>query len=207
MIYHPFRFPFSPIAPVSIIWKSEPFETEDEKTIKTLMIQIHPIAEEEFLLAFKNGIRKMNLKSVFAINRKFQLCKFEIRGPDSQLLLNRVLTWSQNQSGQNKKNLSAFQVWNDLKNIRTSSSLPKNAIFGGNLQDPRLSFPPKKKKVTEKEAKQAHLFLKRYLLWSKETAVSNIWDQDVCLSCLSFKTDSNLNSSKADSNTGQKKGS
>jgi len=137
------------IGPATIIWNPEaPTEHAGEPSLKAgsrkpprqLLIRTHPSC---FLELFNELLKlvKMQSPQLHVEDLRFEIGSIELIGPGSTEALLGVL-----QPYYNNLEMEGCQarVFKSLAGVTNPSSLPKNAVLGFSVVDPRLAYPPKK---------------------------------------------------------------
>ena len=146
-------YPDKPIGPVTIIWSP----AEQEGGIgRRVLIRVHPSAFYKVWEELLSAMRAHNLatghQKVFIDDMRFELGSIQISGPNATDALLSVLTPS-NPDGEIEKN------WAKLRGLTNPAALPPQVVFGFEVMDPRLRFPPRlDKSKLSPEQQQAELF-------------------------------------------------
>ncbi|KAI8878116.1 POPLD-domain-containing protein, partial [Backusella circina FSU 941] len=138
-LYQYLSYPKKLISPISFLWKPE---TKD-----TLWLWVHPAGINEALEAIKIAIEKQDVKDTVQFrDLREDILRFDFTGPRSTALLQAILEPVNNVDAGNR-------LWNGLKDLRSSTSLPPGAVIGLTVNDPRLKY--------------VFSFFKRYI-WNNE---------------------------------------
>jgi ribonuclease P/MRP protein subunit POP1 len=136
-------FPTKPIAPVTVIWS----RVITGKSGHQVLARTHPSGFlriwEELLAATKDqSITGTTNHKIVIEDLRFELGSIQITGPAATDALISVLEPCE-PSGEVQK------VWTDLRGLTNPAALPPGAVFGFEVSDPRLRFPPRLGDCTE----------------------------------------------------------
>ncbi|GAA5888672.1 hypothetical protein JCM16303_000888 [Sporobolomyces ruberrimus] len=144
-IYDPSaRYPLGLIGPATFIWRplptpadpSDPTMPIDESPpVRTILIRVHPTIARSAVAAFEKA-RKSG-SNVKLTKHEEEFTTFEVTGRRAAEVIKAVLKPTK---GARKEAKAAFAK---LSPAAGPGSVPEGMIFGFEVYDPRLSFPPK----------------------------------------------------------------
>ncbi|KAM3579893.1 Ribonucleases P/MRP protein subunit pop1 [Umbelopsis sp. WA50703] len=183
VLFHHMCYPQRAIGPVKFLWQQKHDSTGSRK----LWLWIHPASFDEAWQCLTESQKMTNLaKSVEITDLRDEILMFELTGPRSTALLHAVLDTISTNDGEQSDSTSeassskANEVWNVLKHLRTSSSLPAGAVLGITVQDPRLRFPQKLPRRSNIIPEQEQKEMQKYLaFWPDDVAKSDIWNETI----------------------------
>jgi ribonuclease P/MRP protein subunit POP1 len=145
-------YPSKPIGPVTVVWSP----TEGEGADRKILIRVHPSAFykvwEELLAVIKDHNPASSAQKVFIEDMRFELGSIHVAGPSATDALLSVLT-PINAEGETEK------VWSGLRGLANPSALPPGVVFGFEISDPRLRFPPRlESQALSEQQQQQKLF-------------------------------------------------
>lgn len=152
--YHRGGYPTRPIAPVTVVWS--PAAAADN-TARRVLVRVHPCAFLDVWEELVAAIRAQNdaaggAQAVFVDDLRFDLGSIQIAGPAATETLLAVLT-PLDPAG------ATEQVWAGLRGVTNPLSLPPDVVFGFDVADPRLRFPPRlEPSALTPAAQEARLF-------------------------------------------------
>lgn len=163
------------IAEVCIIWRAEDktsgVENEEaskkKKPRRRLLIRVHPSA---FLQLWTEVLKaaKMQRPPAMVEDHRFEIGSIEVIGPGSTEALVSALQPIHSASDEPITEFPPEKVWCSLGSITNPSSLPRNAVLGFKISDPRLRYPPQKLTQTTSEA-DADAQLQLLSAWPPDT--------------------------------------
>lgn len=143
--------PHNAIAPVTTIWKSEEMEGTElgsGKNKRKLVVRVHPSA---FMKLWEEIVRlgKVQRPTVMVEDLRFEIGSIEITGPGATEALLGALWLSQPDEGPEAAKNSIETTWTSLRGISSPAMLPRGALLGFDIQDPRLHYPPRTVKAPD----------------------------------------------------------
>ncbi|EGG17988.1 RNase P protein subunit [Cavenderia fasciculata] len=140
-LYYPNRYPFHFICPSQFHWKpstTNEKEQVEENESRQLWLWIHPssILDIQSILQNQSKEHKISIKSL-----QDKLQRFELTGAKCNSALHSVLVPIDIDGNNNNNNNSmkgAHSLWNSLKQLRSTATLPTSVILGLTVLDPRL---------------------------------------------------------------------
>ncbi|GAA5992540.1 hypothetical protein JCM5350_008273 [Sporobolomyces pararoseus] len=137
-VYDPsLQYPLGLIGPATFIWRPPPsIATENDPSLKrSVLIRIHPTVARTIAMTFENSARGSPEITVTKYQEEFDT--LEVTGRRAAEVIKAVL---RPVNGASKEVKAA---WRKLSPQAGPGSVPEGMIFGFEVYDPRLSFPPK----------------------------------------------------------------
>ncbi|CAO3631093.1 unnamed protein product [Cunninghamella blakesleeana] len=171
------QYPNQFLCPITFLWRQTNNNNNNNSDMELdqgqLWIWIHPCAFNDVYTMFKEKVASSQGTDVQVIDRRNELLRFDFTGPRSTALLQTILEPVDNIS-------TNAQLWNDLNNLRSSSTLPPGCVLSLTIKDPRLKFPQKVPPRNSKSNPTADAKIEQLCLnWPKKVAISNLWDTDI----------------------------
>ncbi|KFA77363.1 hypothetical protein S40288_04346 [Stachybotrys chartarum IBT 40288] len=141
----------------TILWNPKPREPVEMNTKgvpqQQIFIRVHPSA---FLEVFHELIRlvKMEIPRVFIEDLRYEIGSIELTGPASTESLLAVLKPYKTKDHPGARHGDLFA---SLKGLTNPALLPTNAVLGFPIQDPRLTYPPRRVQWPEDDEAQMEL--------------------------------------------------
>lgn len=192
------------IGPATILWNPTPTAetaapesntTELKKTQRQILIRTHPSC---FLELFDELVKlaKLQTPQVHIEDLRFEIGSIELTGPGSTETLLAVLQPYHTEERHG-------QVFSSLVGVTNPASLPKDAVLGFSIKDPRLSYPPKRVDTASKVSDSA--LLDTLTQWSVEEQVKpyGLFDLHVRFKASSLPPQKSINRRKGASIPGQ----
>lgn len=173
------------ITEVCIVWRAEDKTSKvaDEKASKNkkpkrrLLIRVHPSA---FLQLWTEILKvaKMQRPPAMVEDLRFEIGSIEVIGPGSTEALVSALQPISSADDEPIIDVPPERVWCSLGSVTNPTLLPRNAILGFSISDPRLRYPPRKLTQAMSEA-DADALLRLLSAWSPDTtqASQSIFDR------------------------------
>ena len=155
------RWPMEAIAPVMIVWCALGPSDDHTKTPGTgkdkseqmkpvrrkLLLRVHPSA---FLQLWNEllPLAKMQYPPVMVEDLRFEIGSIELIGPGSTEALQGILKPIEGSGDMQGTVESPASTWTSLAGLTNPGSLPRNAVLGFSVSDPRLHHPPHAKAHT-----------------------------------------------------------
>ncbi|GAA5870535.1 hypothetical protein JCM1840_004794 [Sporobolomyces johnsonii] len=143
-IYDPtLVYPRGLLGPATFIWKPLPTTTTSPSSTsapsrRTLLVRLHPALARHAPIAFKHAMNmEMLERDVKLKTFEREFVTFEITGARAAEVVKKVLRVARVTDGVTK------EAWRKLRPEAGPGSVPEGMIFGFEVYDPRLSFPPK----------------------------------------------------------------
>ncbi|KAK3298435.1 ribonucleases P/MRP protein subunit POP1-domain-containing protein [Chaetomium fimeti] len=144
------------IGPATIVWNPQaPAQGDDvtdsnrpKKPQRQLFIRTHPSC---FLELFQELLKlaKMQNPRLHIEDLRFEIGSIELTGPASTEALLGVL---QPYRGKSNNQEPHGQVFQSLAGVANPASLPRDALLAFSVQDPRLTYPPKRVNIPDGRA-------------------------------------------------------
>ncbi|PVU96466.1 hypothetical protein BB559_002380 [Furculomyces boomerangus] len=144
------------IGPANGIWQNF-LENDNSKSddmvvdsqSSSFYLRFHPGMNEQVMFQLGDQLRVMALQDVVSVcDKSLKIMSVDIYGAKATELLQSVLEFSpnknQNDSGSKKTSISE-KIWNCLRNVSDSKSVPEGLVLQLESIDPRLKFPQKMK--------------------------------------------------------------
>ncbi|KAK0346181.1 Ribonucleases P/MRP protein subunit pop1 [Friedmanniomyces endolithicus] len=187
---HDREAPHEPIAPVTVIWcvdvTEESAGTVEKEKRRKILLRIHPSA---FYQLWEELLRlaKVAKPAVSVEDLRFEIGSLEITGPGGTEALLSALWPSQiipeppansdtvpkamdiDSGSSSNSNTVVEETWSTLAGLTNPAMLPKNALLGFSVQDPRLHHPPRTIKLPKADADQ-HKLLELIASWPVDAA-------------------------------------
>ncbi|EKM51892.1 uncharacterized protein PHACADRAFT_127885 [Phanerochaete carnosa HHB-10118-sp] len=208
-LYKRGAYPFSLVAPITALWRPHSQQSLDtvsaqskrqglkgkgkecdqvaQDTERVVWIWAHPSVFEVVYLelrtaasfaleAVKRGTILIDEEATVEMaDLRSQVNVFEIMGPKSSQVIKGALKPVNGDSREEFK-----KCWNELANLQSTGSVPRNTVIGFKVYDPRLSFPPKNAKVNiAKEALPSMSPAATAFFPTPTLAQSEIWAEDI----------------------------
>lgn len=147
--------PHQPIAPVTVIWcvaaTDEKRSVEAGQMKRNALLRVHPSA---FYQLWEELLRlaRVAKPEVSVEDLRFEIGSVEITGPGATEALLGAL-WPTRASITN----SVADTWSSLAGLTNPAMLPRNAMLGFDVQDPRLHYPPRTIRLPATEIEQTVL--------------------------------------------------
>ncbi|RCH82061.1 hypothetical protein CU098_000584, partial [Rhizopus stolonifer] len=162
-LYEYLGYPTKLICPITFLWKP----SKD-----ALWLWAHPSAFNEAMIFIKKALQETKSNNVHISDLRDDILRFDLTGPRSTALLQAILDPVADQD------IKGNQVWQDLSQLRSSSSLSPGSVIGLVVNDPRLRFPqkvpPRTNEISAKEQQNIMHILEN---WPKDIADTSIWDK------------------------------
>lgn len=168
------------VGPATILWNPTPTDetpvpesntAEPKKIQRQILIRTHPSC---FLELFEELVRlaKLQTPQAHVEDLRFEIGSIELTGPGSTETLLAVLQPYHIEERHG-------QVFSSLVGVTNPASLPRDAVLGFSVQDPRLSYPPKRVDTASKLSDPA--LLDTLTQWPVEEQVKpyGLFDRDV----------------------------
>ncbi|KAK3395480.1 ribonucleases P/MRP protein subunit POP1-domain-containing protein [Sordaria brevicollis] len=168
------------VGPATILWNPTPTDktsapesstAEPKKIQRQVLIRTHPAC---FLELFEELVRlaKLQTPQIHVEDLRFEIGSIELTGPGSTETLLAVLQPYHTDERHG-------QVFSSLVGVTNPASLPKDAVLGFSVKDPRLSYPPKRVDTASKVSDLA--LLETLTQWPVEEQVKPyaLFDRDV----------------------------
>ncbi|KAJ1658688.1 Ribonucleases P/MRP protein subunit pop1 [Dispira simplex] len=215
-LFHPLRFPFDHIAPVTLLW--QPLESSSSAPSTAMVVDsasdapcnrrvwliLHPAAKQEVIEAITKAIELLSTTSTDVVVHDLtgKLNMFHLAGPHTISLLEKLLNVVQPETTENPLGFRKAQLWKQISSLRSTCSLPPESILGLDVHDPRLTFPSKVSvdhvRVIQQGALPTPEAGEWLTQWPQELAASTLWDQDANPTLLASKvSEHDLNSRRA----------
>ncbi|KAI8366103.1 NUC188 domain-containing protein [Radiomyces spectabilis] len=178
-LYEQYGYPSRFICPVSYLWR--PVKSADDTQM--LWLWIHPSSFSQALQIIENAVSNLEnrlVKEVQVVDQRDNLLRFELSGPRSTALLQSVLAPVEESQHAQAAGMTSSngQLWRNIKNLRSSGSLPPGVVIGLTVQDPRIRFPqkvpPRSNHIPPADAVRINNILQN---WPNDVAQSDIWDE------------------------------
>jgi len=191
-LYEAKKYPEGFIANVQFLWKpnitvelnqaqapEQQMEIEQEEKQKqkdihqrVIWIWIHPSAFQQAFDHINHLIQTFaELAGIELKSLQGELNRFEITGPRAHAVFNRIVKVT-------NENDRKSDIWKILGALRTSASLPKDAVIGLSVYDPRLNFSGRKMPKRGDPSKDQEQKLDTLLgNWLNDMCESSIWDE------------------------------
>ncbi|KAK1780012.1 ribonucleases P/MRP protein subunit POP1-domain-containing protein [Copromyces sp. CBS 386.78] len=192
------------VGPATILWNPSPTDetaatesntTEENKTQRQVLIRTHPSC---FLELFDELVKlaKLQTPQVHVEDLRFEVGSIELTGPGSTETLLAVLQPYHTEERHG-------QVFSSLVGVTNPASLPKDAVLGFSVKDPRLSYPPKRVDTTSKVSDPA--LLDTLTQWPVEEQVKpyGLFDRDVRFKASNLPPQKSINRRKGANIPGQ----
>ncbi|KAI7904843.1 NUC188 domain-containing protein [Cokeromyces recurvatus] len=165
-LYEYLGYPLKLICPISFLWKP--------KTTDTIWLWIHPSAVHEANIYLKMAIKETKTTNIQLNDLRDDILRFELTGPRSTALLQTILDPIPDES------IKGNNVWNRLKELRSSCSMSPGTVIGLVVQDPRLKFPqkvpPRTNTISNENQKNIQHILDQ---WPSDAAETTIWNKEL----------------------------
>ncbi|KAJ4398335.1 Ribonucleases P/MRP protein subunit pop1 [Neurospora sp. IMI 360204] len=192
------------VGPATIIWNPTPTDetavpesntTEQKKTQRQVLIRTHPSC---FLELFDELVKlaKLQTPQVHVEDMRFEIGSIELTGPGSTETLLAVLQPYHTEERHG-------QVFSSLVGVTNPASLPKDAVLGFSVKDPRLSYPPKRVDTASKVSDPA--LLDTLTQWPVEEQLKpyGLFDRDFRFKASSLPPQKSINRRKGANIPGQ----
>lgn len=192
------------VGPATILWNpsptnetasTEPDTTEPKKIQRQVLIRTHPSC---FLELFDELVKlaKLQTPQVHVEDLRFEIGSIELTGPGSTETLLAVLQPYHTDERHG-------QVFSSLVGVTNPASLPKDAVLGFSVKDPRLSYPPKRVDTMSKVSDPA--LLDTLTQWPVEEQVKpyGLFNRDVRFKASSRPPQKSINRRKGANIPGQ----
>ncbi|KAK1590878.1 POPLD domain-containing protein [Colletotrichum navitas] len=136
------------VCPATIVWNPETVAEQagDEEGMQTsksqrqVYIRVHPSA---FLEIFNDLLRlvKMQNPRPYIEDLRFEVGSIELTGPASTEALLGILHPYHVKEGSREQHA---EIFGGLTSVTSPATLPRNAVLGFSIMDPRLRYPPRK---------------------------------------------------------------
>ncbi|ORY32347.1 POP1-domain-containing protein [Neocallimastix californiae] len=198
-IYEFKKYPFNTIAPITFLWKAIKNNEVDYK--RTLWLWVHPSSCQDIINEIENSKNFLKISDVKVDLMKDEIIMFQLAGPRSHAILQETLNLCNINTENIKINEDAHKIWENLKFLRTPSSLPAGVVLGLTVHDPRLSnFKKMEKRISEISEKDQNEINKICNKWPDNVAFSSIWDGELRKSLNNNKcTEDSLNKRRNES--------
>ncbi|BFZ64202.1 Ribonucleases P/MRP protein subunit pop1 [Saitoella coloradoensis] len=130
-VYHANLYPKRPIGPATILWRPS-----DDNAKRSLMIRIHPAAFRELWDVVAELVKQTT--DVRMEDARFAIGSLDIVGPGGTEALKAVL-----QLASASNTSDAAKIWEKFNSATDVKSLPLGAALDLQVNDPRLTFPPR----------------------------------------------------------------
>ncbi|GAA5918262.1 hypothetical protein JCM1841_002134 [Sporobolomyces salmonicolor] len=137
-------YPRGLLGPATFIWKPLPTTTTSApgtsaSSLRTLLVRLHPALARSAAFSFENAIHKeLRVGRGVKLRRlEREFVTFEITGARAAEVVKKVLRVVRGTDPATK------EAWRKLRPEAGPGSVPEGMIFGFEVYDPRLSFPPK----------------------------------------------------------------
>ncbi|GAA5822516.1 hypothetical protein JCM5353_005466 [Sporobolomyces roseus] len=152
-IYDPTQaYPRGLIGPATFIWQplpSTPPEQDAPLPDRRVLIRVHPTIARSAVEAFGNAFKRGSKVAIRKHQEEF--VTFEVTGRRAAEVLKAVVRPIKS------SNKEVKEAWRNLDPHAGPGSVPEGMIFGFEVYDPRLSFPPKLPKTDASSSSTAQL--------------------------------------------------
>ncbi|GAA5962704.1 hypothetical protein JCM3765_006172 [Sporobolomyces pararoseus] len=133
-IYDPsLQYPLGLIGPATFIWR--PLPSKATTNDRSILIRVHPTIARRIVMAFENASKDTTKVKITKHEEEFDT--FEVTGRKAAEVIKAVLR------PVNRASKEVKAAWRKLSPQAGPGSVPEGMIFGFEVYDPRLSFPPK----------------------------------------------------------------
>lgn len=142
-LLHERETPYSPIAPVTVIWCAPDSAETEEKLKRQVILRVHPSA---FLQLWEEVLRvaKIAKPAVMVEDLRFEMGSIDVTGPAStEALLSALWPTSSPQNESATLQESPANAFKQLHGLTNPALLPSGAVLAFEIQDPRLHHPPR----------------------------------------------------------------
>ncbi|TIA88306.1 hypothetical protein E3P99_02689 [Wallemia hederae] len=141
-IYEHKAYPTNIIAPVSLIWHA----ADGVRDKRSVWLRCHPSAFNEVHQSLHNAANELGDNALLIRDLRGHVNTFELYGPHSSQVLAGAFRLA-------KSNGKAQRIaWQKLSKAATPAHFPTGFVAGFNVEDPRLSFPPRNTKPDKAKA-------------------------------------------------------
>ncbi|KAL0097937.1 ribonucleases P/MRP protein subunit POP1-domain-containing protein [Phycomyces blakesleeanus] len=179
-IYKHLGYPTKLVCPVTFLWRPTQAESDDA----TIWLWVHPSVFDEVYTSIRHVVQTYQsglMQELQVVDQRGDLVRFDLFGPRSTALLQSILdpVCEASPLTEEREQKSA-QLWRDISQLRSSSSLPPGCVLGMTVQDPRIKFPQKVPPRTSQIPKETDLRIDQIVRqWPTDVAYSDIWDKQL----------------------------